>query len=212
MTPRPRNVSALASAFAFASALTLVGLAGSAAAQVLAPEPANAGPTANQPASAPAPTPLVTMPPAVPSPAITNLPERSGHVGRFVPIEPRLPPDPRRDHWYDTRWGDPPNRGNGTHPNFYRNGGLYGIPWKANHTASIYPYFFGAPGENTLNADVRRVGYLERLPRMILHPFKPVGMYYDQGSYVPVYDLDPIVSGPTAWPFPFFRRITSAGG
>ena len=103
----------------------------------------------------------------------------------------------------------------GTHPNFYRNGGLYGIPWKANHTASIYPYFFGAPGQNTLNPDDRRIGYLARLPKMLFHPFKPIGMYYDQGSYVPVYDLDPLVSGPTAWPFPVLppahrgRRLTT---
>lgn len=146
----------------------------------------------------------------VPQPAIPQVTERSGMVGRYVPINPHLPADPKRDNWYDTRWGDPPNTGR--HPNSYRNGGLYGLPWKANHTASIYPYFYGAPGRNTLNADVRPVGYLERLPRMLLHPFKPVGMYYDQGSYVPVYDLDPLVSGPTAWPFPCFRRITSAGG
>ena len=31
-------------------------------------------------------------------------------VGRYVPINPHLPPDPKRDQWYDTRWGDPPNR------------------------------------------------------------------------------------------------------
>jgi hypothetical protein len=147
----------------------------------------------------------------VPEPANADTVKRSGLVGRWIPVTPNLPPDPRRDQWYDTRWGDPPNMTQ-NHPNYYRNGGLYGIAWKANHTASIYPYFYGSPGRSTINSDVRHVGYLERLPRMLFHPFKPIGMYYDQGSYVPVYDLDPIVPGPTGWPYPFYRRITSAGG
>lgn len=146
----------------------------------------------------------------VPQPTITDINQRNGTLTRIAPINPHLPPDPKRDQWYDTRWGDPPNRNR--FPNSYRNGGLYGLPWKANHTASVYPYFYGAPGRSTINSDVRRVGYLERLPRMLFHPFKPVGMYYDQGSYVPVYDLDPLVPGPSPWPYPFFRRLTAAGG
>ena len=147
----------------------------------------------------------------VPQPTIPDNKQRDGMITRTIPINPHLPPDPRRDQWYDTRWGDPPNS-NGSHPNFYRNGGLYGIPWKANHTASIYPYFYGSPGKSTLNADVHPVGYLARLPRMLFHPFKPVGMYYEQGSYVPVYDLDPLVPGPTPWPYPFYQKLTAVGG
>ena len=146
----------------------------------------------------------------VPLPKIADVNERSGMVKRFVPINPHLPPDPKRDQWYDTRWGDPPNRSK--NPNSYRNGGLYGIPWKPNHTASVAPYFYGSPGRNTIKPDDHHVGYLARLPRALFHPFKPIGMYYDQGSYVPVYDLDPLVPGPGAWPWPFFRRLTSAGG
>ncbi len=201
MAAHRRNVSTLT--VAFAAALTLAGLATTARAQVAA-EPAPTRPTG--------PEQPVYMPPAAPAPTIPDMMERNGNVNRFIPIESHLPPDPRRDNWYDTRWGDPPNRMTGSHPNFYRNGGLYGIPWKATHTASIYPYFFGSPGENTLNADVKRVGYLQRLPRMLFHPFKPIGMYYEQGSYVPVYDLDPLVPGPTAWPYPFYRRLTNWGG
>ena len=129
---------------------------------------------------------------------------------RYAPIESTLPPDPRRDSWYDTRWADPPNIRK--HPNFYKNNGLYGLRWPVNHTRSVYPYFFGAPGEDTMTGRVERVPHSQRLASMIFHPFKPIGMYYDQGSYVPVYDLDPLVPGPTAWPWPFFRRLTSAGG
>ncbi len=146
----------------------------------------------------------------VPQPTIPDANARNGAITRFIPIHPHLPPDPRRDRWYDTRWGDPPNRSN--HPNFYRNGGLYGLPWKANHTASIYPYFYGSPGKSSLNADDHPVSYLQRLPRMLLHPFKPVGMYYDQGSYVPIHDLDPLVPGPGPWPYPFYQKLTGVGG
>jgi hypothetical protein len=135
---------------------------------------------------------------------------RSGLIQRYIPIKPHLPPDARRDQWYNTRWGDPPNRR--AHPNWYANGGLYGLPWKAEHTQSFYPYFYGAPGENTIGPDTKPIHNVFRLPRALFHPFKPIGMYYDQGSYVPVYDLDPLVPGPGAWPWPFFRRLTSAGG
>ncbi|GAC1468106.1 MAG: hypothetical protein NVSMB9_10430 [Isosphaeraceae bacterium] len=146
----------------------------------------------------------------VPQPAIPDLAQRSGLVSRFVPIDPKLPPDPRRDQWYNTRWGDPPNIRQ--HPNSFKNGGLYGLMWKANCTRSIYPYFYGAPGRDSLTADCRPCHPALRLPRALLHPFKPVGMYYDQGSYVPVYDLDPLVPGPGAWPWPFFPRLTAGGG
>jgi hypothetical protein len=141
---------------------------------------------------------------------VPDLRQRSGLIQRFNSIVPHLPPDPRRDQWYDTRWGDPPNQR--FHPNFYVNGGLYGQAWKADHTASIAPYFFGAPGDNTLRPDTKPVHNIFRLPRSLFHPFKPVGMYYDQGSYVPVYDLDPIVPGPGPWPWPFFQKLTAVGG
>jgi hypothetical protein len=131
-------------------------------------------------------------------------------ITRFIPIEPHLPPDPKRDEWYDTRFGDPPNLRK--HKNWYTNGGLYGLRWPATCTESIYPYFYGAPGASTLTEDCRPGHRLARLPRTIFHPFKPIGMYYDQGSYVPIYDLDPVVPGPGAFPWPWFRRITSAGG
>ena len=42
----------------------------------------------------------------VPQPIIPDTAQRSGLISRFVPINPSLPPDPRRDLWYDTRWGD----------------------------------------------------------------------------------------------------------
>ena len=132
-------------------------------------------------------------------------------ITRMVPIDPHLPPDPKRDQWYDTRWGDPPNVRQ-TPVRWYPNGGLYGLPWKSDHTASIAPYFFGAPGQNSLHGDENKPGYVARFTRSAFHPFRPVGMYYEQGSYVPVLDFRPFVPGPGGWPWPFYRRITSAGG
>jgi hypothetical protein len=146
----------------------------------------------------------------LPAPIITETPERSGLIRRSVAIEPKLPPDPKRDSWYHTRWGDSPNRR--PHPNSFKNGGLYGLPWQAKETASIYPYFYGSPGPNTMTENSKPYHALLRLPRNLLHPFKPVGMYYDQGSYVPIYDLDPLVPGPGAWPWPHLWSPTWGGG
>jgi hypothetical protein len=146
----------------------------------------------------------------IPEPTLPDLNQRSGLIGRIVPIEPRLPPDPRRDQWYDTRWGDPPNLRR--HWNWYPNGGMYGLPWRANDTQSFTPYFFGSPGRSTLTEDSKPPHPAFRLSRMVFHPFKPVGGYYDQGSYVPIYDLDPLVPGPGPWPWPWYRRLTNWGG
>jgi hypothetical protein len=162
-------------------------------------------------AHAPAPARAqVGLPGVEPQPTISDINQRSGLLHRFMPIESHLPSDPRRDHWYTTRWADPPDER--AHPNFYMNNGLYGLRWKAVCTRSIYPYFFGAAGQDTLTEDCRPCRPFWRIGSAFIHPFKPVGIYYDQGSYAPVYDLDPLVPGPGSWPFPFFRRITSAGG
>jgi hypothetical protein len=146
----------------------------------------------------------------IPAPRETDITQRSGLIRRFVPIRSTLPGDCKRDDWYDTRWGDPPNRRK--FQNFYPNGGIYGLPWRANDTMSIYPYFYGAPGESTLTEKSRPWPKWARLPQNILHPFKPVCVYYDQGSYVPVYDLDPLVPGPGPGYWPWYPPITHDGG
>src|SRR3954452_16107798 len=105
----------------------------------------------------------------VPEPGIPDIKRRSGLLTRFTVIDPNLPPDPRRDQWYDTRWGDPPNLR--SHPNFYPNGGLYGLPWRVKDSRSIYPYFYGSPGRNTLSPDLKRPTF--RLASAVFHPFKP---------------------------------------
>ena len=146
----------------------------------------------------------------VPQPRFTEVEQRSGLITRFVPIESTLPPDHRRDQWYNTRWGDPPNVR--TFPDWYTNGGLYGLPWRTKDSQSYYPYFYGAPGQGTLTADSRPVKMFFRPLSALIHPFKPVGMYYDQGSYVPVYDLKPGVPGPGPMIWPWFQGLTNWGG
>jgi hypothetical protein len=151
----------------------------------------------------------------IPEASVPDMRQRSGLVQRQTRIEPHLPPDPKRDQWYDTRWADPPNRRKC--PNWYVNNGIYGLPWRDNYTKSIHPYFFGAPGRDTLTdkGNFGTVHNVRQLGRSMFHQldrFKPIGIYYDQGSYVPIYDLDPIVPGPGPWPWPWFRRLTSAGG
>jgi hypothetical protein len=180
----------------------------------MAGTPSGDVPAPTEPGAAPAPNAPVPAPGQVPTPLVPEIRKRSGLLARFIPIVPHLPPDPRRDQWYDTRWADPPNLR--PFSNWYTNGGLYGLPWKDDCTASFYPSFFGAPGQNTLRPDCKPCHNVFRIlrsgPTFGFFRFKPVGMYYDQGSYVPVYDLDPAVPGPGAWPWPFFRRLTSAGG
>ncbi len=144
----------------------------------------------------------------VPQPHISDTSERSGLVTRFVPIEPHLPPDPRRDTFYDTRFGDPPNLRK--HPNGIKNGGLYGLRWGSRCTATIVPFFYGTPG-GAVTPDCVRGPKVLRYAQGIVKPFKPVGMYYDQGAYVPVYDLDPFVPGPGAYPWPWYYRGPRGG-
>jgi hypothetical protein len=145
-----------------------------------------------------------------PRPKIPNIEQRSGLLTRFISIDPHLPPDPRRDQWYDTRWGDPPNLRK--HPNTVPNGGLYGLRWRAKDTLSIPPYFLGSSGQNTITPHSAPPHWAFRNISAWVHPFKPVGMYYEQGSYVPVYDLDPVVPGSGSWPWPFFMSPTHGGG
>lgn len=146
----------------------------------------------------------------VPQPRVPELEKRSGLIQRFMPIESHMPPDHKRDQWYDTRWGDPPNFRK--HHNFYPNGGMYGLIWKVKDTESHYPYFYGAPGQSSITADSRPVPTFFRPLSALVHPFKNVGMYYQQGSYVPIYDLDPVVPGPGPMIWPLFNRQTHWGG
>ncbi len=144
----------------------------------------------------------------IPQPEVPEVQKRSGLFTRFVPIEPHLPPDPRRDTFYDTRFGDQPDT---PHPNSIKGGGLYGKVWKSRCTASVYPYFYGSPGQSTITADCYPEHRSLRFFQGLFHPFKPVGMYYDQGSYVPIHDLQPIVPGPGPYPIPWFYRGPGGG-
>ncbi len=145
----------------------------------------------------------------VPEPTIPNIEERSGLLTRFQPRMPNLPPDPDRDEFFDSRYGDPPNVR--LIPNAIKNGGLYGMRWRGNCTAAYYPFFFGSPGGNTITPDCKPAPRTLRYLHGFLHPFKPVGFYYDQGVHVPLYDLDPVVPGPGPFPFPWYWRGPKGG-
>jgi hypothetical protein len=142
-----------------------------------------------------------------PQPIVPDINERSGLLTRFIPIQPLLPKDTKRDTFYDTRWADSPNFG---FPNRICTSGLYGLRYKPDCTASFNPYFYGVPGENTLRPECRPCRPL-RFASNFVHPFRPVGHYYAGGSYVPVYDLDPWVPGPGPFPWPFFYRRPLGG-
>lgn len=139
----------------------------------------------------------------VAQPRIPDLRERSGLLMRFAQPEEVLPADKTRDAFYGTRFGD---RGLVTHPNWIADGGLYGLGWKANDTQSVAPYFYGSPGGSTIdpNGGSRPWPRPLRVFQGLAQPFRPVGMYYQMGSYTPIYDLDPIAPGPGPYPYPFF--------
>ncbi len=140
----------------------------------------------------------------VPIPRIPDANYRSGLLTRWTPIEPHLPPDPRRSYYHNLRWTRDPEP-LPKEKNCMLNGGLYGATprWKSDCTACYSPYFRGAPGENTIKPG-QVVNRPFRVVENFVHPFKPVGMYYQNGCYSPVYDLDPFVPGPGPFPYPVF--------
>jgi hypothetical protein len=129
---------------------------------------------------------------------------------RYVDVPGRLPPDPHRDNFYGTRYAD---RGLVKHPDGVLDQGLYGMGWKAKHTQSVFPFFYGNPGRSTLTADSRPTPTQRSLRFLqgVLHPFKPVGSYYQEGTYVPIYDFDPGVPGPGPFPYPFYFNWHKGG-
>ncbi|MGC8640833.1 MAG: hypothetical protein ACP5XB_13260 [Isosphaeraceae bacterium] len=143
-----------------------------------------------------------------PPPRIQDINERSGLLMRFRGSEASLPIDPYRDKFYNTRWAD---RGLQTHPDGIKDQGLYGLGWKAKHTKSVYPFFWGSSGNGTVDRSSLPWPRALRVFQGWIHPFRPVGMYYQMGSYVPIYDLDPIAPGPGPYPYPFYFNWWKGG-
>ena len=139
------------------------------------------------------------------SPAVRPRHHRAQRAADAVRREPEvLPPDPHRDYFYNTRYAD---NGRVKHPNWVCTQGLYGLGWKTPDTKSVYPYFYGMPGQSTVDSSSRPWWRPLRFFQGLAHPFRPVGMYYQLGSYVPIYDLDPIAPGLA----PIRTRSTSTG-
>ena len=147
----------------------------------------------------------------VPQPGIPDINERSGLLQRFnvYNYNTNLPKDPYRDNWYGTRMGDsyrPPDT------NTFYEGGLYGTRLPVRDTQSVYPFFYGAPGQSTITPESKpwRPSYLRAVQQLVRQK-KPVGMYYDRGSYVPIYDLDSFTPGPGPDYYPFFFQGLRGG-
>jgi hypothetical protein len=143
-----------------------------------------------------------------PAPFVPDITERSGLIMRFASSPEVLPPDPRRDSFYNTRYAD---HGRIKHPNWVWTQGMYGLGMKVNDTESVYPYFYGMPGKSTIDSSSRPWWRPARFFQGLAHPYKPVGSYYAFGSYVPIYDLDPIAPGPGPYPYPFFFNWLHGG-
>ena len=145
------------------------------------------------------------------TPAVDPFPHGGDGIrSRNIPIVPCLPPDRKRDVFYQNRWYDAKRPPNETHIDSPFDGGLYGRRWPASCTRSVSPFFRGYPGCSTLDEKCRpHPSNVVRKLQNFVHPFKPVGEYYAGGSYVPIYDLDPIPvgPGPGIWPH-YIQRCT----
>jgi hypothetical protein len=141
-------------------------------------------------------------------PFVPETTERSGLVMRYAGAPELLPPDPYRDFFYNTRYDD---SGLITHPNWLGTQGLYGLGMKTPDTQSVYPYFYGMPGQSTIDSSSRPWWRPARFFQGLVQPWRPVGMYYSYGSYVPIYDLDPIAPGPGPYPYPFYFNWLHGG-
>jgi hypothetical protein len=148
----------------------------------------------------------LTVPARAQTPSIPNMDQRSGLLNRVAPImRTNLPQDPNRDTFYGTYYGDRAVRP-GSNSMF--NNGLYGQRLDPGCVSCRSPYFRGAPGrQGPICPDCipTHKTHLGRVATSLVHPFKPVGHYYQNGCYVPLYDLDPLVPGPGPdfWPFYF---------
>jgi hypothetical protein len=143
-----------------------------------------------------------------PQPFVPDITERSGLLMRFAGTPEFLPPDPHRDFFYNTRYAD---NGRVSHPNWFKTQGLYGLGMKTPDTESVYPFFYGMPGQSTIDSSSRPWWRPARFFQGLAHPWRPVGMYYSFGSYVPIYDLDPIAPGPGPYPYPFYFNWLHGG-
>lgn len=144
----------------------------------------------------------------VPQPTVPDVNQRSGLISRFIPIQPWLPKDADRDTFYDTRWADRPEV---RWPNHIKHGGIYGLRWGGDCTECNYPNFRGSPGRSTLDPGCRYHHPAARWYENFIHPWRPVCHYYEGGCFVPVYDLDPLVTGPGPFPWPFLLKGHNGG-
>ena len=145
-------------------------------------------------------------------PHIQNVAERSGLISRSLPMmQTNLPHDPDRDNFYGTRYGDFAIQGR---YNGIRGGGMYGSVIPTTCTTCHTPFFRGAPGRSTAfcpNCQPKYKHPLGQVAQGLFHPFRPVGRYYQNGCYVPIYDLDPLVPGPGPDLWPFYHNGFSGG-
>ena len=113
-----------------------------------------------------------------------------------------------RDNFYNTRYAD---RGLIKHPDGIKDQGLYGWAGKSACTESVYPFFYGSPGTDKVDRSCLPWHRALRFFQGETNFFRPVGMYYCMGSYVPIYDFDPIAPGPGPYPYPFYFNWGKGG-
>jgi hypothetical protein len=144
-------------------------------------------------------------------PHIPNMAQRSGLIGRFVPMtKTNLPQDPDRDTFYGTYYANhyiAPNTNN------MFNGGMYGQRLDSGCTSCRGPFFWGTDNSaKPLCADCQPKYKTQfgRVAAGFVNKWRPVGSYYQNGCTVPLYDFRPLAPGPGPDLWPFF--INGSGG
>ena len=107
-----------------------------------------------------------------PQPFIPETSERSGLADAIRGTPEFLPPDPYRDFFYNTRYAD---TGLVTHPNWFKTQGLYGLGMKTPDTQSVYPFFYGMPGQGTIDSSSRPWWRPARFFQGLAQPWRPSG-------------------------------------
>ncbi len=141
-------------------------------------------------------------------------PHVDGLASRYMPVQPRLPVDPRRDAFEGSRYASEFDDGHHVyiHPyDSWRNGGLYGRRMPENDVAAVAPYFQGRGGSTINDKTQAHNPYVRRWITNLFYPYKPVGMYYDRGVYAPIYDMDYFAPGPGPFPWGHFLNKPLGG-
>ena len=82
---------------------------------------------------------------------------------------------------------------------------------KTPDTQSVYPFFYGMPGQSTIDSSSRPWWRPARFFQGLAQPWRPVGMYYQFRLVRADLRPRPDRAGPGPYPFPFYFNWVHGG-